>query len=76
MKEVNENMAAKAKEVVETNGDDPTEEVDEKAFRLSITLDPSLRRNIRIAAAYADKTPGEWAATVLSRAADKALDES
>jgi hypothetical protein len=66
-------MAAKTK--VETNGDAPEEDVTEdKAFRLSITLDPSLRRNIRIAAAYADKTPGEWAAAVLSRAADKALE--
>ena len=52
-----------------TNGDDT--EVD--TFRLSITLDPSLRKKIRIAAAVQDMTVGEWASNVLERAADKAV---
>lgn len=49
-----------------TNGD---------KFRLSITLDPSLRRNIRIAAAYHDLPVGDWASRVLQLAADKAVAE-
>lgn len=60
---------AKAKvieETDETNGD--------KGYRLSITIDPSARRNMRIAAALHDKTVGEWAATILERAADKAME--
>lgn len=60
---------AKTATKVDTNGDGET---DDKAFRLSITLDPSLRRHMRIAAALADKTVGEWAADILERYADKA----
>lgn len=56
---------------------EPEEEADETndKFRLSISLDPSLRRNIRIAAAYNDMTVGEWASAVLTKMADKATDE-
>lgn len=57
----------------------PVEEAEEDEtngnFRLSISLDPALRRNIRIAAAYHDLTVGEWASRVLQRAADKAVEE-
>lgn len=66
-------MATKTK--ASDNGDVDVEAVDDKAFRLSITLDPSLRRHIRIASAIADKTVGEWAAAILTRAADKAIAE-
>ena len=47
-------------------------EVEDKGTRVSITIDPSLRRNMRIAAAYADMTIGEWAVEVLRRASEKA----
>jgi hypothetical protein len=49
-----------------------TEETDEK-IRISITIDPSLRRNMRIAAAHADMEIGEWASAVLKQAAIKAV---
>lgn len=60
-----------------------TEEVEEstsngsdrkKVDRISISIDPSLRRKMRIAAAFSDKEVGEWAQLVLARAADKALE--
>jgi len=44
-------------------------------YRLSISLDASLRRNIRIAAAYNDLDVGEWCAKVLSIMAEKAIEE-
>lgn len=48
------------------------EDADEK-IRISITIDPSLRRNMRIAAAHADMEVGEWASEVLKQAAVKAV---
>ena len=46
---------------------------EEKApYRLSISIEPDLRRNMRIAAAHADMTIGEWATKVLGLAAEKA----
>lgn len=53
-----------------SNGD---AEEKEKPFRLSLTLDPSIMKKIRIAAAYADMDKGEWCASILERAADKAV---
>jgi hypothetical protein len=63
-------MVAKKKvdaDEVETNGRD-------YGYRLSITIEPSARRNMRIAAALNDKSVGEWAAMILERAADKAME--
>jgi len=60
---------AKAEATV-TAVDEPV--VDEK-IRISVTIDPSLRRNMRIAAAHADMEVGEWATTVLRQAAIKAV---
>jgi hypothetical protein len=51
----------------ESNGD-----VD-GGYRLSITIDPSIRRKMRLAAAVHDKTIGEWASSVRENAADKAV---
>jgi uncharacterized protein (DUF1778 family) len=41
--------------------------------RLSITIDPEIRKIVRIAAAYADLEVGEWAGKVLREAAEKAI---
>jgi hypothetical protein len=57
------NMVAKKE-----NGD-----VEDNGYRLSITIDPSIRRKMRLAAALHDKTIGEWASSVLENAADKAV---
>lgn len=46
---------------------------EEEKIRVSITIDPPLRRKMRIAAAYADMEVGEWAAEVLKAAAIKAV---
>ena len=54
----------------EANGD--AEEQD-SGYRLSITIDPSIRRKMRLAAALHDMTIGEWASSVLENAADKAV---
>jgi predicted HicB family RNase H-like nuclease len=51
----------------ETNGD--------SGYRLSITIDPSIRRKLRLAAAVHDMSIGEWASAVLEKAADKAVAE-
>lgn len=61
-------MATRSKSKV-VEADESTADV----FRLSITLDPRHRRDIRIAAAMADKTTGEWATEVLTRAADREI---
>lgn len=45
----------------------------DKGWRLSITIDPSIRKDLRIAAAYADMSIGEWAAEILENAAKKAV---
>lgn len=55
----------------EENGD---AEVDDKGYRLSITIDPSIRRKMRLAAAIHDLSIGEWSAKVLENAADKAVE--
>ena len=52
---------------------DDVEVVEEAApIRISVSIDPSLRKNMRIAAAHADLTVGEWATKVLTLAAQKA----
>lgn len=56
---------------VSTNGDAD----EDKGTRISITIDPSLRRNMRIAAAFADMSIGDWAVEVLKRASEKAVPE-
>jgi predicted HicB family RNase H-like nuclease len=43
-------------------------------YRISLTIDPSLRKQMRLAAALHDKSIGEWAAAVLEKAADKATE--
>ena len=43
----------------------------EDTVRLSITIDKSLRRLVRIAAAYRDMEISEWCAEVLRREAEK-----
>lgn len=53
--------------------EDTTEE--NGKYRLSISLDTSLRRNIRIAAAYNDMEVGEWCARVLGIMAEKAIED-
>jgi hypothetical protein len=60
----------KTEPTVETNGDD------EDVTRISITIDPALRRKLRIASAFADLTPGEFAVKVINAAADRALQEA
>lgn len=59
-------MAARTKAV---------EPQEDKGLRLSITIDPSLRKNMRIAAAINDSTVGEWAAEILEKAASKSLQD-
>jgi len=54
-------------EIVETNG--------KSVYRVSFSIDPSLRRKIRIASALHDMDQGEWMAAIIERAADKALEE-
>ena len=66
-------MATKSK--VEVEDDSVVGNGRSDVYRMSVTLDPSLRRHIRIAAAIADMTPGEWACAVLERAANKATIE-
>lgn len=46
---------------------------DRELVRISIAITPALRKNIRIAAAYADMEVGEWAAQVLKFASDRAI---
>jgi uncharacterized protein (DUF1778 family) len=41
--------------------------------RISISMEPRVRKMIRIAAAYADMEIGEWATNVLREAAEKAI---
>lgn len=46
----------------------------DSGYRLSITIEPSIRRKLRLAAAVHDMSIGEWASEVLERAADKAVE--
>jgi len=48
---------------------------DEGGYRLSLTIEPSIRRKVRLAAAVHDMTMGEWASKVLENAADKAVED-
>jgi len=41
-------------------------------YRISITIDKAIRRNLRIAAAHADMEVGDWSRKVLALAAQKA----
>lgn len=52
----------------DANGDE------DGGYRLSITIDPSVRRKLRLAAAVHDLNIGEWASKVLENAADKAVE--
>ena len=61
-------MAARTSKADE-NGD-----TQEQALRISISVDPTLRRQMRIAAAVNDMTVGEWAAETLRRAVEKATE--
>lgn len=65
---------AKAKvveaEVEETNGKRPY------VPRLSISITSEMQRNVRIAAALADMTVGEWCTAMLDRAAEKVISDS
>jgi len=54
-----------------SNGD---EDGDDKGYRLSITIEPSIRRKLRLAAAVHDLSIGDWASKVLENAADKAVE--
>ncbi len=44
--------------------------------RVSITVDPELRKQMRIAAAINDMDIGEWAVKVLTRAVERATEEA
>lgn len=57
----------KATRTAETNGD-------VKPYRLSVTVTPQVRKLIRIAAAVNDMENGEWAAKVLEKAAERAME--
>ncbi len=57
-------------ETEETNGKRPY------VPRLSISISTEMQRNIRIAAALADMTVGEWATAILDKASDKVMGES
>lgn len=46
---------------------------DDAGYRLSISIEPSIRRKLRLAAAVHDMSIGEWASGVLERAADKSV---
>lgn len=61
-------MAARATKADE-NG-----ETRDPGLRISISVDPSLRRQMRIAAAINDMTVGEWANETLRRAVEKATE--
>lgn len=65
-------MARTARTATETNGDGETTA---DSFRISITIDPSLRRKLRLAAAIADMTVGEWCSATLEKFADKEVAE-
>lgn len=59
----------------EANGNGDGGDGDEdKGYRLSITIDPSIRKDMRLAAAIQDMSIGEWAAKILENAADKATE--
>lgn len=63
-------MARKAAAKTEENGND----VEEGVTRISITIDTSLRRKLRIAAAVKDMSPGEFAVWVIEQYADKQIE--
>lgn len=60
---------AKANDDESTNGR-------KDVYRMSVTIDPSVRKRIRIAAAINDLEVGEWAADVLNKAAAQQLKEA
>jgi hypothetical protein len=49
---------------------------DDKKYRISLTIDPSLRMKIRLAAAINDEDQGEWCSRILETYADKAVSDS
>lgn len=51
----------------------PEQESKGEVVRLSISIDPAIRKMVRIAAAYADMEIGEWASKILREAAEKAI---
>jgi hypothetical protein len=48
----------------------------EGPIRISISVEPKMRKNMRIAAAHSDQSVGEWATKILARAAAKATGQS
>ena len=64
--------ATKEKEapVEETNGKRPY------VPRLSISVTSEMQRNLRLAAAIANKTVGEWCTEILEKYAEKAIEEA
>jgi hypothetical protein len=65
--------ADREEDAVMENRTEPADRRDRELVRVSITISPALRKNIRIAAAYADMEVGEWAAQVLKLASDRAI---
>jgi hypothetical protein len=63
--------------VTKKSDEDEVVEVSEgkSVYRVSFSIDPSLRRKIRIASALHDMDQGEWMAEIISRAASKALED-
>ena len=45
-------------------------------LRISFTVTPEIRKNIRIAAALADQDTGDWIVGILEKAAEKAVPAS
>lgn len=62
--------------MAKANDDDATTNGRKDVYRMSVTIDPSIRKRIRIAAAINDQEVGEWAADVLNKAAAAQLKEA
>lgn len=74
-KEQRRERAQRAREARGGNGDGE-EGTRKDVYRMSITVDRSIRKKIRIASAVKDMTEGEWAADVLDRASTVAMREA
>jgi hypothetical protein len=61
-------------DAVMENRTEPADRRDRELVRISLSISPALRKNIRIAAAYADMDVADWAAQVLKLASDRAID--
>lgn len=65
--------ARRKREETSSNGDGGERK---DVYRMSVSVDPSIRKKIRIAAAVNDMEVGEWAAMVLNKASATALKEA